>query len=209
MSSRTREVATVHQVCLRDSAQVLLKDSGRPQSQGSTRMPSKECSRELSRAEVRRLSGSMKTYFREACDINSRALGEEQMDAILSEVRLRRSATSGACGLRCPELAPPAVQDPCRGRKASKEAAPPPVEEVPGEVEKGEAPAPVQVRDPPKKRRSFMEQFGYGVRPKTPTEELEAPPAVVPRRPSNFACVDFKKNDLKERLAAKRRHTVQ
>eukprot|EP00429_Kryptoperidinium_foliaceum_P132933 CAMPEP_0176286610 /NCGR_PEP_ID=MMETSP0121_2-20121125/52996_1 /TAXON_ID=160619 /ORGANISM="Kryptoperidinium foliaceum, Strain CCMP 1326" /LENGTH=143 /DNA_ID=CAMNT_0017627175 /DNA_START=12 /DNA_END=444 /DNA_ORIENTATION=- len=131
----------------------------------------------------------MKTYFREACDINSRALGEEQMDAILSEVRLRRSATSV--------------------RKASKEAAPPPVEEVPGEVEKGEAPAPVQVRDPPKKRRSFMEQFGYGVRPKTPTEELEAPPAVVPRRPSNFACVDFKKNDLKERLAAKRRHTVQ
>jgi len=202
MDEHFPKVAVVHAVCLRESGGVLKpheQAEGPPASQCSTRRPSKDVARELTEEELKRLSQSAASYFHESSDENHKALNEEKINAILKEVRKRRNErTSSGQRSRASSVADVGPsRTPSKGSVA--------IEDLPQKqdlAKTGTAKKPA---------KNFLDQFGYGVKPKTPVDEpKELPPELAPRdsKKSGFASISRPKNDLKERLAARRRHTL-
>lgn len=169
--------------------------------------PYTACVRELSREEVKERSRSAAAFFREAHAINRQARPQADHAAIVEEVRRSREqererlATERAEGefrrLREHRLAREAEVAEARAREQSRDAL---------------ASAPVLAAAVAAQRpklapqKSLMEKFGYGVKPKDEPTELAPSLVYVPQpRVNNRIGIKAGNNDLKERLARKRR----
>mmetsp|Transcript_58752 Transcript_58752/g.158264 ORF Transcript_58752/g.158264 Transcript_58752/m.158264 type:complete len:527 (+) Transcript_58752:88-1668(+) len=163
--------------------------------------------RELSREEVKERSRSAAAFFREAHAINRQARPQADHAAIVEEARRSREqererlATERAeeefRRLRDHRLAREAEVAAARARERSRDA-----------LASAPALAAAVAAQRPKlaPQKSLMEKFGYGVKPKDEPTELAPSLVYVPQpKVNNRIGIKAGNNDLKERLARKRR----
>jgi len=198
--------------------------SGRPGSAPSLGHPlvrSESRTRKLSHEEAVRRQNATVRMFREAHIVNRNAKSEEDMESFLLE--MKRMPSRGSSASRCSTASsdtgrqrrntrvqsqgPPrmlASGQPVAAGETWQEAAAARAEANDARgAEKSKAAAP---------RRSFMEQFGYGVRPKDVDPlPFGVPPAeLLPQKKADmFVSISAGNNDLLERLARQKKLALQ
>lgn len=122
--------------------------------------------------------------FHEVENVNRRARSKESVEAILADSRRHREESKHGYQVR-PSTAPQDLVVKLDIDSSSSSAAP--------------------------RRLSLMEQFGYGAKTITqePERETVVRPELLPPTKTNFVSLGSKKNDLKERLAAAQRRTIE
>lgn len=148
--------------------------------------------RTLSKQEIRHRSKEAVKHFRQAASINNRVRTLEDMDMAMTKVRSLKA------GL-----------DEVKPERHSPKKPPPDFKNLGQEEEKEEEENAHSEEEEPARKKSLLEQFGYGVKPKADKgkwgklKTAVAVTAAIKKNPT-FAAIKAGENDLKARLAAKR-----
>lgn len=148
--------------------------------------------RELSKHEIRHRSKEAVKHFKQAASINNRVRTLEDMEMTMSKVRSLKASL-----------------DEVKPERHTPKAPPPNFKNLGQEEEEEEEEKAHSEEEAPVKKKSLLEQFGYGVKAKPDKgkwgklKTAVAVTATLKKNPT-FAAIKAGGNDLKSRLAAKR-----